>query len=1326
MALPPPLWSDAFLAKDIRENPAYQALAAGDDGFDRFIAAARAALSSMQGIEADEQLTIERVITPILTALGWSTPLPKRRLTARDEIDLALYADDQAREQALTLSPNEQALQAAGIVEAKQWNTRLDAPGSGARPGETAAQQLQRYLLIAGRDSKEAVRWGILTDGAQWRLYSYRANPRDRTWEIDLQPLLVADTLFARVPDDAALHQLRIAYLLLRRDSWTPADGSGESLLDQLLAEGRRADERIADDLSDAIFQNVYPELVAAFWDAQPDASAEEVGDAVQIFLYRLLFLSYAEDRGHLPIASDDYLPVSLRTTVRDRVAQSRKYAENATSLWRAISILRDLVDDGSPELGVPAYDGGLFRRRGRLVDQIELRDAVLAPIIKPLSHNPDSGQYISYRTLSIQQLGSIYERLLERTPYRDPDTGAADVRISPYARKDSGSYYTPQELVDLIVEQTLQPLVDDQIEAFRADPTPANDPAEAVLRLRVLDPAMGSGHFLLTVIDWLAEQVLDLLATEWEHAPGYQSPLLNHLADARLRIEEIGIGTPPDNGAIVRRMVLKRCVYGVDKNPMAVELAKVAFWLHTFTPPLPLPFISHRLVCGDSLLGINADTAVNYLADWMPAALARGIYGDVASLRDFTDADAQQMDENLDLLIGGVYESENDFDRITLSRPRVRRTFNLAAGLQWLSADMKKAAKAELHAPLAGVFNGHPGRAIAILYNGESRENQTDATDEYRELRDRAWEIAEREHLIHWEIEFPHILFRDPSAERSGFDAVIGNPPWDRIKLQEVEWWASRDEEMAKAPTAAIRKDLIQQRRQAGDPLAAELDEAAARAAQLSAVFRKRGDYPLLGKGDINLYSLFVERALSLVKPDGIVGLLTPSGIYADKTASEFFRSISTTGRLAGIYDFENRRSANPDAGTAKWFPDVDSRFKFCAMIMGGAARSFSEARCGFYLDGRDDLQNDDRVFPLTPDDFARINPNTATAPTLRSRRGAELVRHIYRQHPVLVQHSEDEDLRPYPVRFHTSFHMRNDSDHFVSEQDLDQLKAYRVVGNRWQRGPGEQWAPLYQGRMIHQFDHRAAGVEINPDNQDNPYVNVEVTDAQRADPTFFPRVEHWVSTDETANRLSLQHRWAVGFRDITNATNERTMIATIAPWSAFGNKVPLLLPDPELSAIDASCLVANLNSLALDFVAKRKLQGTNANWYIVEQLSVIAPQDYDRAFGDLTARALVRDHVLRLTYTAHDLEPFARDLGYEGDPFIWDPVERRQLRARLDALYFHLYGLSEDDADYILNQFPVLRKNEEKAHGRYLTRDLALGHYRALSKGSTDAVID
>ena len=237
-----------------------------------------------------------------------------------------------------------------------------------------------------------------------------------------------------------------------------------------------------------------------------------------------------------------------------------------------------------------------------------------------------------------------------------------------------------------------------------------------------------------------------------------------------------------------------------------------------------------------------------------------------------------------------------------------------------------------------------------------------------------------ERENIIHWEIEFPHIM----TGESPGFDAVIGNPPWDRIKLQEVEWWAARDEDVAKARTAAERKRVIAERRAQGDPIVAAFDAAVEQATQLSTLLRHGGDYPLLGKGDMNLYSLFVERALALVHDRGVLGLLTPSGIYADLTAAEFFRSISTTGRLSGIYDFENRRSGNPDAETAKWFGDVDSRFKFCAMIAGGAGRTFEEARCGFYLNGRSDLANGDRVFSLAAQDFARINPNTGTAPTL------------------------------------------------------------------------------------------------------------------------------------------------------------------------------------------------------------------------------------------------------------------------------------------------------------------------------------------------------
>ena len=399
---------------------------------------------------------------------------------------------------------------------------------------------MQRYLLIAGRDSKEAVRWGILTDGAQWRLYSYRANP-PRPHLGDRSPTPPGRRHPLRPgPGRRALHQLRIAYLLLRRDSWIPADGSGESLLDQLLAEGRRADERIADDLSDAIFQNVYPELVAAFWDAQPDATAEAVGATPS--------KSSCTACSSFPTPKTAATCPSPPTTIAPSACARR----SASASPNPASTPKTRPPSGAPSQTCATWSTTAAQRwacrpttagSSAAADAWSTRSncatAVLAPIIKPLSHNPDSGQYISYRTLSIQQLGSIYERLLERTPYRDPDTGAADVRISPYARKDSGSYYTPQELVDLIVEQTLQPLVDEKIEAFRADPTPANDPAEAVLRLRVLDPAMGSGHFLLTVIDWLAEQVLDLLATEWEHAP--RLPIA--------ALEPAGRCAPPDRG---------------------------------------------------------------------------------------------------------------------------------------------------------------------------------------------------------------------------------------------------------------------------------------------------------------------------------------------------------------------------------------------------------------------------------------------------------------------------------------------------------------------------------------------------------------------------------------------------------------------------------------------------------------------------------------------------------------------------------------------------------------------------------------------------------
>ena len=220
----------------------------------------------------------------------------------------------------------------------------------------------------------------------------------------------------------------------------------------------------------------------------------------------------------------------------------------------------------------------------------------------------------------------------------------------------------------------------------------------------------------------------------------------------------------------------------------------------------------------------------------------------------------------------------------------------------------------------------------------------------------------------------------------------------------------------------------------------------------------RASGHYPLLGGGDVNLYSLFVERALHLVNANGLVGLLTPSGIYADKTAAKFFKSVSTRGRVAGLYDFENKKI---------FFKDVHASFKFCALIVGGAERQFDETACAFFLHDTKTTEDPERCFPLAPDDFARVNPNTGTAPVFRTRRDADITRAIYARHPVLVDRSDGTEHKAWPVKYVRMFDMANDSHLFRTAAELEEDGYYPVQGNRWKKG-NEVYLPLYQGRMI------------------------------------------------------------------------------------------------------------------------------------------------------------------------------------------------------------------------------------------------------------------
>ena len=1333
--MPGQLFTHYFLTDGIKATAEWQASLGQPEAFAAFrngVARHHDALSRSQ--DPNEARTEEELVRPVLELLGWTEYVPQPSASGHEEIpDHLLFADADSKARAGN------PFQSATVVEeSKRFGLALDSRDRKDRAQRgTPHGQILRYLATAEIESEGHIRWGILTNGSVWRLYDYRARPRaSGFFEADLAELLKPGK-----EDD-----LRVFHLLFRRESFTLRDGATTTFLEAALAEGRRYEEQVAQDLSGVVFEQVFPNLVNALA-KKPGGSLAESRDAALIFLYRLLFVLYAEDRGLLPVNDARYDDYGLRKPVRDeiasRMAADDTYSAIATNYYDHLTTLFKLIDKGDESIGLPPYNGGLFAAEAApLLETVRLADKDIAPIIYDLSHAEDLQgvhHFVNYRDMSVQQLGSIYERLLEHEPVRD-DNGKISIRPNPYARKDSGSFYTSQELVDLIVERTLKPLAEERRNAFveKADALKSDrrskkerreeleqlDPAEAVLDLKVLDPAMGSGHFLVTAVDFLSDYIAELIervpeVPEWLDGE-YASPLVGRVAAIR---DDICKRADASNWvldeaqltdqAIIRRMVLKRCIYGVDKNRLTVELAKVSLWLHSFTVGAPLSFLDHHLRCGDSLVGLRVRDATDELHR------LGGMFASSAITGAETATDGmQRIEEISDADVAEVQESAVLFDGVEETTADLRGLLDFVCGWRWLTAGMKKKERDEFEGPLVTTLSQHTANAYELLAHGPEEMGVADDT-RFAELWRAARTIANRESFLHWEVAFPGVWHRwQESRPQGGFDAIIGNPPWDRIKLQEVEWFATRDRELALAPTAAARRKGIQRLRDQGASLAAEFDAAKAQAESLSHVVRSGGDYPLLSGGDINLYSLFVERSMSLIKPDGFVGLLTPSGIYADKTAARFFQSVSTSGRVGGLFDFENRRLGTD---LPPFFPDVDSRFKFCALILGGEERQFDQTECAFFLHDTETVHDEDRCFPLTPDDFARVNPNTGTAPIFRSRRDAEITRRIYEQHPVLVDHSQGKEKRVWPVKYTTMFHMANDSHLFRTAEQLDAEGFYPVEGNRWKRGE-EIYLPLYEGKMVQAFDHRAASAVVNPENLKRPSQSREAMQQEHADASWLPEPRFWVPLYEVDQSMSPNVGWTIAYRRVSITTNARTMISAMVPKSGFGDSVFLLMPASGLSAYDASLVVANFNSFSFDFITRQKMHGINLSWYLLEQLPVIAPADYDRSFGATLARDLVRDHVLRLTYTAHDMAPFARDLGYDGEPFIWDEEERRHLRARLDALYFHLYGLSRDDAEYVLNTFPIVRRKDEAAFGTYRTRDMTLAYMNALATGDTE----
>lgn len=1323
----------------------------------------------------NEAQTEDDLIWKVLQALGWTAFLRQQNLAPKGREDVPdgiLFKNDAAKAQANKTSEEWRRYEfGLAVVESKRWNRPLDRR-SGQRGEDTApSTQMLRYLRRVDDLTTGKLRWGILTNGGRWRLYYQGARSvAEHFFEIDLAQVLAVEGheggLFALDAKQRA-HALRVFHLVFRLDAFTGTASDPRTFHQRALDEGRFYEERVAANLSNLVFGEVFPELVRAIAAAAPDAPLRDVRQAALILLYRLLFILYAEDRNLLPVNDrryDDYgLRDKVRGSVGDRKTKNDVFSTTAARYWSTIDDLCRAIDKGDGSIGLPPYNGGLFDRdRTLLLTRVRLPDAVMANVIDALSfEQTDEGRrYINYRDLSVQQLGSIYERLLEHEVIRE--AGEVTIRPNIFARKGSGSYYTPDDLVTLIIRETVAPLVDEHVAAFRAkvDEQATTDkalntrigalkridPAERILELKICDPAMGSGHFLVSLVDYLADQVITAMAdaeaaVAWGH---YVSPLANRIESIRNTIlgnaEKRGWIVDEDqldDRHIIRRMILKRCIYGVDKNLMAVELAKVALWLHTFTVGAPLSFLDHHLRCGDSLFGLwvtgGFRTAVT-IENGSPKKADKGhtLFLHEPMNRALRAASSMQIIEGLtDAEIAEAHRSADVFAEVQDMTAPLGALLSFFHALDWLELNTKE-NRPLLQTFLSGVF-GDPVQIALGKFNPLDKEHGSERTKvdakAFAAILAQVHALIAEERFLNWQVTFPGV-WSDWQADTltGGFDAIIGNPPWDRMKLQQVEWFAARRREIALAQRAADRKRMVTALEQDGDSLAIDYAKAEARAEAGVRMARNGGDYPLLSGGDLNIYSLFVERAMTLVKPTGIIGLLTPSGIASDKTAAAFFKSVSTGSRLKALYDFENGRQGTHQP---PFFPDVHRNFKFSALV-ASPTRTFQHANCAFFLHDVAELEDPERCFTLSAQDFARVNPNTGTAPIFRTRRAAALTTAIYGRAPVLVDRSSGAEVKAWPVRYSTMFHMTNDSGLFRTRQELEEKEgAYPTGGNRFRSAAGD-WLPLYVGRMIHQFDHRSASVEVNEENIHNAAFSGDVTPKQKADPSYSPTPQFWVNAANVEFPDGFD--WLIGFRDIARAVDIRTVFSAIVPRSAYGNTLPLLLPTDPAYRLAAPLMLANLNTLPFDFAARTKIQSTHVNWYLAEQLPVIALDAYRRkTFGKKTAADVVREAVLELTYTAHDLAAFARDMGHVDakgkvkPPFKWNDARRLHLRAKLDAVYFHLYGITKrDDVRYIFSTFPIVDEQETRAHGRYLSRDLCLAWISALAAGDPDAEIN
>lgn len=1174
--------------------------------------------------------------------------------------------------------------------------------GSGSS-GRSPHDELQRFLNAADQQ------WSVVTDGLKLRVLRHYYHTYSRGYvEFDLESIFT----------NRNFQDFRALYRLCHASRFIESNES-EAPLEQLYQVAVSTGVKIGEDLQSNVVEALEtlgngflnPELREELTEGNQDVADAYFQDLLRI-LYRLLFLLFAEQRGMMADRGDLYTDEYSITALRDRSERYSAVRDTQYDLWEGLQVTFKIVGEGADaeRLSVTGYNGGLFDDDELTYirdasDETELDTDATCPneallsAIHNLTHVKQDGypQRISYADLGVDEIGAVYESLLEFSPrYTENGEELPDRKITPgefylddsdLERKETGSYYTKPELVDELIDTALEPVVDERLTTAGTD----TDKEIALLDIDVCDPACGSGAFLIAAT--------------------------NHLADRLAKIRSSTDYPAEETIREARRSVAQHCIYGVDLNPMAVELAKVSLWINSAVRDKPLNFLDHRIRCGNSLIGTNAALVKEGLPDgayetsqgrdWHPGNEIRRRVRNENKERDAAENHSlEQWGGNRNTYLEKAVamenideESKTDIDEMAQLHAEVRRSSQLQQREQLF--DLWTAA---FFWPMDQDTAEYPTpKSIEKIRRNPNPDNES-----FQELLSLSSELANYYSFFHWETEFPVVF-----EQKNGFDCVLTNPPWEKIKSQPKEWFSGKNDEIANA-SKRKRTRLIRELKDSNPELYRDWNTVKQDSERTARFTQESRKFERSAIGDLNTYPVFSELvAYHITNSTGRAGVILKTGIATDRDNEQIFGSLVDDKLIHSFHDFRN---------SERLFPDVHQNERFCLLTLSWA-QSDQNITFSFLNTNIDELNNEDRHMKITAEEIKLINPNTKTIPTFRSHRDKEITLAIHSDMPVLV--NDERNSNPWGITYYQMFHLTNDSG-LWDDNTLGALReeGYKLtpeadfVASHSDSGGEDRFLPLYEGKHIHQYNHR---FNTYDHSGDSPEIRSTTPD-ELSTYQFEPLPEHWVFeadfTEEVADK-PWTHDWVFAFRDVADATtNVRTSLGTIAPFKPFGNTASLLFFDSQ-EATQAALFTTLFNSFPFDFALRQSIGGTHVNKYILKQLPMPRPEtlaEYEVAMNRSESKSLEKFLIERgteLVWTSHSLDPFGSAIPEADGPYDWESDRRARLRSEIDAVAAKLYGLSRDDFAYIMDSFSILKNREKTEYGEYQTKNRCLEQY-------------